>query len=169
MFLITIGEDKMKKRITFKIIILLFACEFLISCDKITNLTNRNVGLASGVSFNRLIDLDENKFVVVNPQNGDKVRSCGNTIIIDKDNPKDKSSSQSNQSCNNQIVDPPQELLNALKLTKPINGFILKDGVKKKAVFYVGVTEINLGSHCTTLYLSGDAYTKCLKQEQEAF
>lgn len=160
----------MKKKLILKIVMPLFMSTFLISCtDKAAQLSSHNVGLASGVGFNKLITLENNKFVVINPFKGKRLQPCGDTIIAEKNYSTTKSLYQSNPNCNNIIVEPSEDLTNALTLKKPIKGFILKDGKKQEAVFYVSVTALYLGSHCTSLFLAGAAYTNCVAQGEEAY
>jgi hypothetical protein len=162
----------MKKR---KILIILATCIFLISCnDEIPQFAKKNVALASGVTFHRDStnkNLKDNKVVVVDSFTGEKAQSCGDVIVLDEHYGKrsEKSLKQSYQLCNNQILSQDERLLNALKSNEPIEGKIKKDnGEEVPAVFYVSVTALYFGSHCSTLYHGGKAYTKCVKQEQES-
>jgi hypothetical protein len=182
----------MKKRPIFKIVMMLFACQVLTSCfekktnqgnynKEVTNLTNHNVGLASGVSFKPGAPLENNEFVVINPFNGKIVKPCGRTIIAEKStstteipHKAEKYTAtteiphKSDKPCNNEIVEATPELQNALELNKLImKGFISIDGVKTEAVFFVSVTALYKGSHCTTLHLTGAAYTNCVNAENE--
>lgn len=163
----------MKKKIIFQIAITLFVSALLVSCvcDKkaITSLTKQRVILASGVNF------DTDKFVVINSIDGKEVQPCANTIITQNNDSTAQGSPQSNQSdsgkqkdppCDNQIVEPSAELLNALNFKNPMQGTILKNGKKIKARFFVSVEALYEGSICDTKYLSGAAYTKCVTQEE---
>lgn len=161
-----IGEYKMKKKLILQIVIPLFVSTLLIACDRVTSLTKQNVVLASGVNFKN------DKFVVISPKNGKQVQSCAKTIIIEKNNPTAQGSyqlnpsttgAQTNQGCDNQIFEPSQALLNALRVNNPIEGVILKDGKQIKARFFVSVEALYEGSYCTTYYLNGNAYTHCVE------
>lgn len=155
----------MKKKVILQIVIPLFVSTLLIACDEVRSLTEQNVVLASGVNFK------DNKYVVIDPKSGKRVKSCGKTIIIEKNNPTAQGSDQSNpsstgtqtnQPCNNQIFEPSQELLNALRINNPLQGFIIKDdGEKTEARFFVSVKALYKGSHCNTDHVNGDAWTNC--------
>ncbi|MDD5319105.1 MAG: hypothetical protein PHD43_00560 [Methylococcales bacterium] len=159
----------MKKKVILQIVIPLFVSTLLIACDEVRSLTEQNVVLASGVNFNN------DKYVVIAAESGKRVKSCGKTIIIEKDNPTVQGSDQSNpsstgaqtnQPCNNQIFEPSQELLNALRITSPIKGFIIKDnGEKTEARFFVAVKALYPSSHCNSDFLNGDAWTNCVTQD----
>jgi hypothetical protein len=156
----------MKKKVILQIVIPLFVSTLLISCDNqsVPSLTKQKVVLASGVNFKT------GEFVVINPINGKEVQPCGKTIITEKSNPTTQkpyqsnpsnTEAQNNQPCDNQIIEPNEALLNALKINNPIEGVILKDGKPVKAKFFVSVQALYEGSYCYTFYLNGYAYTLC--------
>jgi hypothetical protein len=161
---VKIGEYIMKKKVILQIVMPLFVSTLLISCDdqSVPSLTTQKVVLASGVNFKT------DKFVVINPINGKEVQPCGKTVITEKSNPttqkpyQSNTELQNNQPCDNQIIEPSEALLNALRINNPIEGVILKDGKPVKARFLVSVQALYEGSYCYTFYLNGVAYTHCV-------
>jgi hypothetical protein len=169
---VKIGEDIMKNKLILKIVIALFVGIVLISCDKVKSLTEHNVLLASGVTFNSgSKKLEDSKFIVISSINGKVVESCNKTEIIEEDNLTVEKANKSNQSstktpldkqCNNQVVTTNPELLNALRIKNPTDGFVIKDGKRVPAKIFISATMVYLGSHCESISQDGDTYTKCV-------
>ncbi|WP_139306288.1 hypothetical protein [Methylomonas sp. LWB] len=134
----------------------------LASCsmsERIASLTKKNVPMASGVDFK------SNRFVVVNSLDGKEVASCGDSEIPSGRDAYKNNESGKGDSCGVKIIQVDDAVLNALKVTAPVEGRISKDGKEVNAKFFVSVLAIYEGSVCTVYYNNGKKYKVCVPED----
>lgn len=133
----------------------------------------KNVILATGIDF------DTGKPLVLNPITGELQQPCESEILVintnkntqkglrqqrllGKTSPYKANAPTRPSDCNTQIVDPNQELANAISNSeKIIYGTIRKNGKDIPARFVVSVTALYEGSDCATYIQNGKQYTFC--------
>ncbi|WP_026600395.1 hypothetical protein [Methylomonas sp. 11b] len=151
----------------------------IIACDKKTEhtppvkqsssvpaLVKQTAILAEGINFKT------NQSVVIDALTGKEVKPCTKTPTPGKEGAS-KDTRQSNPKtgpvtgdCQSQILSVDEAVLNAMKITGPVDGVILKNNKEVKAKFFVSVKAVFEGSYCNTFFLNGDQYEVCYTQEE---
>ncbi|OAI07523.1 hypothetical protein [Methylomonas methanica] len=151
----------------------------IIACDKKTEhnppvkqssavptLLKQTAIMAEGINFKT------NQSVVIDALTGKEVKPCTKAPTPGKEGAS-KDTRQSNQKtgpitgdCQSQILSVDEAVLNAMKITGPVDGVILKNNKEVKAKFFVSVKAVFEGSYCNTYYVNGDQYEICYSQEE---
>ncbi len=155
--------------------ILIFMVFGLISCgdnELIEPLVKQNVVLASGFNWST------GKIVSINPFTSDAADLCGfNGIFVDTEDTKQdtKYTKENNRLKNSKCIQivgtgntsEDTSLRDALKISSsPLNGTIRVNGENMDARFLVTVTALYKGSHCATIYSSGQQLQNCINVEE---
>lgn len=159
---------------------ILLMSTLIIACDKKTEhtppvkqspsvpaLLKQTAIMAEGINFKT------GQSVVIDSLTGKEVKPCTKSPTPGKDGAAGKDTRQSNQAtganngdCQSQILSVDEAVMNAMKITGPVDGVILKNNKEVKAKFFVSVKAVFEGSYCNTFYLGGYQYEVCYTQEE---
>ncbi|OQW78049.1 MAG: hypothetical protein BVN35_04740 [Proteobacteria bacterium ST_bin11] len=160
---------------------ILLMSTLIIACDKkecepttpvkqsssVPVLVKQTAILAEGINFKT------NQSVVIDSLTGKEVKPCTKSPTPGKDGATSKDARQGNQAtganngdCETQILSVDEAVMNAMEITGPVDGVILKNNKEVKAKFFVSVKAVFEGSYCNTFYLSGYQYEVCYTQAE---
>ncbi len=128
--------------------------------ELITNLAKISIPVPKLIEGNALsttgVNFLNQDLIVLDSLTGEPVDSCGVIGILENGQIPSKG-----QGCDIEVINPSEELKNALKITSTLDGHILKNEQKIPAKFVVIVKALYEGSECETTCLNGVCKKVC--------